>query len=101
MNARLRGGGRWLQVALATALGIALGAGALVWTRTEILSLRYELSDLDQDETRLRSAVEKLRLEEAALRATERIESRARALGLRYPRPGEVIHLSDLGRSSR
>jgi cell division protein FtsL len=95
VNARLRGGGTWLRIALATALGVALGAGALVWTRTEILSLRYELSRLDEDERILLDDVEKLRLELAALRAHERIEAGARRLGLRYPRAGEVIHLPD------
>ena len=97
MNARLRGGGPWLRIALATALGVALGAGALVWTRTEILSLRYELSHLLDSRAHLRVEVEKLRLESAALLAPERIESRARRLGLRYPRHDEVIHLSGAG----
>jgi len=96
VNARLQRGGSWLRLAVGTALGVVLGAGSLVWTRTEILSLRYELSGLLTEETRLRSAVEKLRLEAAALSAPERIESRARALGLRYPQSGEVIHLSEL-----
>lgn len=94
MNARLKRGGSWLRIALGTALGVALGAGSLVWTRTEILTLRYELSSLLDEETLLSGEVEKLKLEEATLIAPERIESRARAMGMRYPQSGEVIHLS-------
>jgi cell division protein FtsL len=97
VNARLRRGGSWLRIALGTALGVALGAGSLVWTRTEILTLRYELANLHTEEKQLRGEVEKLKLEAAALAAPDRIESLARALGLRYPKSGEVIHLSRLG----
>ncbi len=101
MNPRLRRGGVWLRIALASAVGVALGAGALVWTRTEILSLRYELARLLDDEARLQADAEKLRLEAAVLSRPERIESRARKLGLRYPRTGEVIRLSDASGNSR
>ncbi len=91
MNARLRRGHPLLAAAVATAIGAGIGAGALVWTRTEILSLRYERARLVAEEARLRSQVEKLRVEKAALSAPERIEPRARRLGLRYPGPGQVI----------
>ena len=94
MNARVRRGGPWLPWALATAAGLVLGAGALVFTRTEILSLRYEQSRLLDQKSELRNQVEKLRLEEAALSAPDRIEARARALGLRYPTNGQVVHVA-------
>lgn len=93
MNARLRRGGPLLRAALASALGLAVAAGAVVWTRTEILALRYELSRLFESEASLRNEVEKLRVEAAALTAPDRVERRARELGLRYPQPGEVIFL--------
>ncbi len=101
MNPRLRRGGPWLRIALASAVGVAVGAGALVWTRTEILSLRYELSRLVDDEARLLADVEKLHVEAAVLSTPERIESRARKLGLRYPRTGDVVRLSDASGDSR
>ena len=101
MNPRLRRGGAWLRIVLASAVGVAVGAGALVWTRTEILSLRYELTRLLDDEARLLADAEKLRLAAAALSTPERIEARARKLGLRYPRTGDVIRLSDASGDSR
>ena len=92
MNAPLRRAGRVQRALIATALGVALGAGALVWTRTEILSLQYHLARLVDLEATLRAEVEKLSVEVAALSSPARIERRARALGLRDPSPGQVVH---------
>ena len=39
------------------------------------------------------SGAKKLRVEAAALSAPQRIETRARSLGLRYPGPRQVVHL--------
>ena len=91
MNARVRRGGPLLRCLVATAIGLGLGAGALIWTRTELTSLRYERADLLDRKTRLRKEVEKLRVESAVLTTPGRIERRALALGLRYPQPGQVI----------
>ncbi|MFQ5515482.1 MAG: hypothetical protein ACE5FG_13760 [Myxococcota bacterium] len=93
MNIRLKRGGPWLCVLLASTVGITLGAGLLTFTRIQITSLRYHLNALLQRESRLRSDVEKLRVEEAALVAPRRLERRARELGLRYPQPGQVVSL--------
>ena len=99
MNARVRRGGPWLPWALATAAGLVLGAGALVFTRIEILSLRYEQAHLRDRQGGLGDQVERLRVEEAALSAPDRIEARARALGLRYPTNGQVVRVD--GRAGR
>ena len=90
MNARVVKSGPLARAAVATAIGLALGSAALVWTRTEITTLRYEQVRLLEAEARLRDEVEKLRLEAAVLRAPERIEARARRLGLVDPRPGQI-----------
>ena len=55
--------------------------------------MRYEYERLAREETRLRSAVEKLRVEEAALVTAEHIEPLARSLGMRYPTRGQVIRV--------
>lgn len=94
MNARLRRGGRSFRLMLATALVVAVAAAVLVGARTEITSLRYELAGLSDRRTQLQLELEKLRVEEAALSAPERIEPRARGLGLRYPGEGQVIRRS-------
>jgi cell division protein FtsL len=95
VNTRVRHASPWLSWGLLSAAGLAVGAAALVWTRTEILSLRYEQSHLLSREAGLRADVEKLRVEEAALSAPERIERRARKLGLRYPVAGQVLREGD------
>jgi len=94
VNARLRGGGTSLRIALAAAVGIVCGAGLLVWSRTELMTLSYDLTHLVEQEGALRRDVEKLKVESAALSARERIESRARRMGLRYPQPEQIVHLS-------
>ena len=96
VNLRLKRSGHWLGILLATVVGISVGSGALVWTRTHIVSLHYRLTRLGELETHLRRDVEKLRLEAAALASPRRIEAKARALGLGYPKAGQVVHLSAL-----
>ncbi len=92
MNARLRASGPLQRALVASALGVLVGAGVLVWTRTEILSLRYRLGAVAEREARLRDQVEKLRVEVAVLSAPERVEPQALELGLRYPTVGQVVH---------
>ena len=96
MNSRLRKAGNVQRVLIASALGVLVGAGALVWTRTEILSLQYRLGRAVERAAHLRAEVEKLRVEVAALSAPERIEPRALRLGLRYPGRGQVIDISSI-----
>jgi cell division protein FtsL len=76
-----------LRILLATAVGLSIGLGVLVWTRTQIVSLHYSLT------RQLRGEVEKLRVEAAALSGPQRIETKARSLGLRYPGPRQVVRL--------
>jgi cell division protein FtsL len=75
---------------------LATAAGLVVWTRTEITTLRYRLTRLLEQEATIRAGVEKLKIEEAALSSTARVESEAGALGLIDPRPARVIHLAEL-----
>lgn len=93
MNARLRRTGHGVRVLLVSIAGAVAAAALLVGARTEITSLRYELHELRHEHARLRGEVEKLRVEAAALVAPERLEARARALGLVYPEPGQVLAL--------
>lgn len=93
MNQRLETPSPFLSVALAAALGLAVGAATLVWARTRIVSLRYESVELIQEESQLREELERLRLERAALAAPERIERFARRLGLEHPAPGQVLRV--------
>lgn len=94
MNTTLRTGGTLQQALLATAIGVAVGAGVLVWTRTELLSLQYRLARQVETEAELRAEVEKLRVEVAALSAPARIEREALALGLRAAGPDQVVDVA-------
>ncbi len=94
MNSPVRAGGTLQRALVATAIGVLLGAGALVWTRTEILSLQYHLARLVDHEAELRAEVEKLTVEVAALSSPARVERQARALGLRDPSPGQVVQVA-------
>ncbi|MFQ5697848.1 MAG: hypothetical protein ACE5IL_06125 [Myxococcota bacterium] len=78
---------------LATLAAALLGAAVLVAVRTRVTDLRYRLSARLEELRKLEPEVERLRIEAAALQAPERIEPRARALGLRYPEPGQVRRL--------
>ena len=64
-------------------------------TRTEITGSRYRLTSLLDRGAALETEVEKLRIEAAALSAPERVEPRARKLGLRYPEAGQIVPLED------
>ena len=73
MNSPVRAGGTRQRALVATAIGVLLGVGALVWTRTEILSLQYHLARLVDHEAELRAEVEKLAIEVAALSSPARV----------------------------
>ena len=45
--------------------------------------------------------VERLRIEAAALAAPERIEPRAKALGLMYPKPEQILALDETRHGQR
>lgn len=93
VNLRLQRAGPLLRILLATAVGISIGSGVLVWTRTRVVSLHYRLTRLVDLKSQLREDVEKLRVEAAALAAPRQLEAKARVLGLRYPESGQVIRL--------
>ncbi|HTO52683.1 MAG TPA: cell division protein FtsL [Myxococcota bacterium] len=100
LNSRLRQSGPWFQVLLALALGVIAASGGLVYVRTRLTSLRYELGRRVAQEHALSLEVERLRIEATALSAPERIEPRARALGLTYPKPDQIVALEPDGRLS-
>ncbi|MGH7292279.1 MAG: cell division protein FtsL [Myxococcota bacterium] len=95
LNSRLREPSPWFGALVALALGAIAASGVLVWVRTHVTSMRYELGRRVSHEHELSLEVERLRVEAAALAAPERIEPRALELGLIYPAPEQVISLAD------
>ncbi len=95
LNSRLRKQRPWFGAGVALALGFIAASGVLVYVRTHVTSLRYELGRRVSHEHELSLDVERLRVEVAALAAPERIEPRALDLGLIYPAPEQVLSLHD------
>ncbi|MEX2208999.1 MAG: cell division protein FtsL [Myxococcota bacterium] len=95
LNSRLRKQSPWFGAGIALALGAIAASGVLVYVRTHVTSLRYELGRRVSHERELSLEVERLRVEAAALAAPERIEPRAFDLGLIYPAPTQVLTLQD------
>jgi len=95
LNSRLRKQSPWFGALVALALGVIAASGVLVYVRTHVTSLRYELGRRVSHEHELSLEVERLRVEAAALAAPERIEPRAFDLGLIYPAPAQVLTLPD------
>lgn len=63
-----------------------------VWSRVQVTSLEYEISQLESTLRETRQETSNLRLEAASLRNPERIERVARKeLGLRLPTAEQVI----------
>ena len=101
LNTRLRKSGPWFYGLLALALGAIAASGVLVYVRTQLTSLRYELGRRVSQEHELGMEVERLRIEAAALAAPERIEPRAKALGLVYPKPEQILALDGSSHGQR
>jgi cell division protein FtsL len=95
LNSRLRKQRPWFGALVALALGAIAASGVLVYVRTHVTSMRYELGRRASHEHAFSLEVERLRVEVAALAAPERIEPRALELGLIYPAPEQVLSLSD------
>jgi cell division protein FtsL len=96
MNVRLRTTGRLVPLLVPTLIVAVAASGVVVWARTEMTALGYRIALSLEEETELRSEVEKLRVEVAALSSPDRIERQARAAGLVDPRPGQIVTLEEL-----
>ena len=73
---------------------IALSALALVWPHLEMVKLGYELTRLEAERDRLIQERRVLRVEVAALRQLDRVESIARGkLGMEFPGPDQIVYV--------
>lgn len=79
--------------AAATVAAVLTGSALFyVWTRLQVVSWGYRISQASARQEELRQANRELRIEAASLRSPGRIESIARKeLGLDYTRPGQVF----------
>ncbi len=88
---RLREAGAFLTVA-AVMLSCAL---FYVWTRHQVTTWGYKISEAAGRQNELRQANRELRLEAASLRSPRRVEKIARKeLGLDFAKPGQIQPLN-------
>ena len=73
---------------------IACSAAALVWPHLEMVKIGYRLSHLERQRGKLLQDRRVLRIEVAALRQLDRIESIARKkLEMVFPEPGQIVYV--------
>jgi len=66
----------------------------LVWSRSQITSLGYQISQANGEQTQLLKLNQKLKIEGASLRSLSRIESIAKEqLGLVNPEPQHMVFI--------
>jgi cell division protein FtsL len=66
----------------------------LVWSRSQITSLGYQISQANYEQTQLLKLNQKLKIEGASLRSLARIESIAKEqLGLVNPEPEQMVFI--------
>jgi cell division protein FtsL len=81
---------RSLALALTGALLVVLVGLVMVGLRVQQVHLAYQLDALRAERGRLEALVRQLEVEVATLRSPQRLEQRARQLGLVPPAPGQV-----------
>ncbi len=98
MKGRARRTGRlWRRLrtfGASTVVAAVLTGSALfyVWTRLQVVSWGYRISQASARQAQTRQENRELRIEAASLRSPGRIEKIARKeLGLDFPRPGQVF----------
>lgn len=74
-------------------LALVVGLGMIhVWSRMQVLTLRYRLTGAQARVEQLRQQVNRLELQAAAQLAPDRLEQVAKTvLGLQLPLPGQVV----------
>lgn len=74
---------------------IACSAAALVWPHLEMVKIGYNLAQLERQREKLLQDRRVLRIEVAALRQLDRIESIARKkMEMVFPQPGQIVYVN-------
>jgi len=79
---------------VAMMLFVFMGSGiGYVWSNFEGTQIGYDLSRLQQEESRLKELNQKLRLELATLKSPQALEAHTRRLGLKEASPEQIVIL--------
>jgi cell division protein FtsL len=83
------------QIVLITVMCILfMGSGiSYVWSNFEGTQIGFDLSQLQQDELRLKELNRKLKVELATLKSPQNLEAAARVLGLKDALPEQIVVL--------
>ena len=88
----------YMMLALLCAAVVTLAALWFLWQRYQFVRLGYEVSRLQRAQAALVEIIEPLGVEAGYLSRLERIDALARGqLGMRPPRPSQIIILGDHG----
>ncbi len=83
------------QILLVTLMLFLLMGSSIshVWSNFEMTQRGYDISQLKNEERKLMDISRKLKLDLAILKSPQKLEARAKKLGLRQPTPGQIIVL--------
>lgn len=81
---------KWLILISAIIMVVLLGN---VWSTVMMTTLQYKVATQHELRQRLLEQQERLKLEFAALKAPQRLETSAKNLGLRYPEMSQVVFM--------
>jgi len=85
---------RWFLLRLGLLMYLVLGLFALVWLRTEIVNMEYELAELNAEKLALLREERYLLAERASLYSAERIEDIAtKRLGMGVPERENIFYV--------
>lgn len=83
---------KWLVLTAAIVMVVLLGN---VWSQVMMTKLEYQVAAQHEMRQQILTQQERLKLELAALKAPQRLETAARALGLTYPEMSRVVFVRD------
>jgi len=83
------------QILLTTLMLFLLMGSSIshVWSNFEMTQRGYDISQLKNEERKLMDINRKLRLDLAILKSPQKLEARAKKLGLKQPSPEQIIVL--------
>lgn len=86
-----RASARTVGVLVVCALVLTFGAVFYVWQRYQYIKLGFEVNNLRREKARMEEIIDPLEVEAAYLSSPARLEALARELGLKEPKPAQVV----------
>jgi hypothetical protein len=87
---------RWGFTKLAFSLAVFVGIFTLIWLRTTIVNLKYELNELETQKIELVRLGKLLEVEKAKVYSVENIEHSAKKLGMRIAKRENIVYVQEV-----